>query len=98
MNLDAPLLYMFSIDWLAWSLFLAHTSVACDQIWLINEIWYDAMNLTLSDEVLGIFYLKKNSLTSSSLMIYSYQSHMVFTLENLIHMLLVITLSFVKLF
>jgi hypothetical protein len=55
------------------------------------------MNLTLSDKVLGMFYLKKNSLASSSMMIYSYQSHMLFTLENLIHMLLVIILRFVKL-
>jgi hypothetical protein len=35
-NPDAPLLYMFSIDWLACSLFLAHTFVACDQIPLGN--------------------------------------------------------------
>jgi hypothetical protein len=26
---------------------------------LIDEIWYDVMNITLSDEVLGMFYLKK---------------------------------------
>jgi hypothetical protein len=32
----------------------------CSSKWLIDEIWYDAMNLTLSDEVLGVFYLKKN--------------------------------------
>jgi hypothetical protein len=51
--------------------------------------------LTLTD-CLWCFTWKK-SLTSSSGMIYSHQSHMLFTLENLIHMLLVITLSFVKL-
>jgi hypothetical protein len=57
----------------------------------------DAMNLTLSNKVLGMFYFENISLTSSSVMIYSHQSHMLFTLDNLIHMLLVITLSFVKL-
>jgi hypothetical protein len=36
MNFDAPLLYMLSIDWLACSLFLAHTFVASDQISLGN--------------------------------------------------------------
>jgi hypothetical protein len=46
---------------------------------------------------LGCFTWKNNSLTSSSVMIYSHQSYMLFTLENLIHMLLLITLSFVKL-
>jgi hypothetical protein len=30
-NLDTPLLYMFSNDWLACSLFLAHISIACDK-------------------------------------------------------------------
>jgi hypothetical protein len=38
MNPDAPFLYMFSIDWLAYSLFLAHTSVACDQISLGKHV------------------------------------------------------------
>jgi hypothetical protein len=34
----------------------------CSYKWLIDEIWYDEMNLTLSDEVLGMFYLKKHIL------------------------------------
>jgi hypothetical protein len=38
MNPDVPLLYMFSIDWLACSLFLAHTPVACDQISLGKHV------------------------------------------------------------
>jgi hypothetical protein len=105
MYLDAPLLYMFSIDWLACSLFLAHISVACEQIssgkhvhingWLMRygTMWWTLLSIT---KCLGCFTWK-NSLTSSLVMIFSHQSHMVFTLENLIHMLLVITLSFVKL-
>jgi hypothetical protein len=31
----------------------------CSSKWLIDKIWYDAINLTLSDKVLGMFYLKK---------------------------------------
>jgi hypothetical protein len=31
----------------------------CSSKWLIDEIWYNAMNLALFDEVLGMFYLKK---------------------------------------
>jgi hypothetical protein len=54
------------------------------------------MNLTLSDKVFGMFYFGK-SLTSSLVMIYSHQSHTLVTLENPMHMLLVITLSFFKL-
>jgi hypothetical protein len=38
MNLDAPLLYMFSIDWLACSLFLAHTYIDCEQISLGKHV------------------------------------------------------------
>jgi hypothetical protein len=41
MNLDAPLLYMFSIDWLACCLFPAHTSIACDQISLGKNVNLD---------------------------------------------------------
>jgi hypothetical protein len=93
-------------NWLACMFFIPSTYICClwsnnirktcSSKWLIDEIWYDAMNLTFSDKVLVMFHLKK-SLTRSSVMIYSYQNHMLFTLGNLIHMLLVITLSFFKL-
>jgi hypothetical protein len=93
--------------WLACMLFIpiAHISFACDQIALGKHVllngWlmrYGTMRWTFLSvaKCLGCF-IWKNSLASSSLMIYSHQSRMLFTLENLIHMLLVITLSFVKL-
>jgi hypothetical protein len=67
-------------------------------VWLVR---YGTMRWTFLSltKCLGCFIWKTtySSLASSSVMIYSYQSHMLFTLENLIHMLLVITLSFVKL-
>ena len=44
----------------------------------------------------GVFVFEKLKKASSSVISKSYQNHMSYTMRNLIHMLLVILLSFVK--
>ena len=53
---------------------------------------------TCSSDALNLeyFVFEKGKKVSSSVISKSYQSHMSYTMRNLIHMLLVILLSFVK--